>query len=1154
MLFFGNKKKKQDENGVTTGKVLNFMFNPFGSGFSPLGETLSYFSRILAYIFATYGLFPADHPVFKGGGRETVPTVGMVMATAWSRLKFTRDNIPQIFLFLGIVAGMAAAVIAFFFSIASVMLGSANAAVPTQNYYSPVDSANDLSLGWIGFLFKGKEIPNYLDQFGQTVPQSCIIQSALIVALGFYSNAILVVAAVILFYHLASMVVETAHHGQVMGKQANQIWAPIRLVVAIGLLVPIATYKAPQCPGFSASASAGLNSGQYIVIKIAEWGSNLASQVWKRFVLQLANDVSTANSGTPPMAQKAVYDTVMRIACVEAYTMYTQGSGSSGDDKDTCATPPVQKSLNPLKDAIIEKNIPDQPKDAVFKVYDFGNAKLANDGVCGSYSFAPTKPTNNAEMEGKVESAKNVARKAAYAALEQDATALVKNNLKYFIKSCVGGQDQDYIQKVDKNQLTDISLKYSTKLMDEFSKGTKDFGEILKQIAEVSGSQGWVSAGAWFNTVARAQGAIMEVSGLLPATKAPNFSLSGDPIMIANVHPALQAFEKWLAAGPPIPSSSGKTIEEQAILAAGEIQYKAGGIRETSENTLDLILGVIDVIASYNKVWMSAMGESPTESEIRTYGGKEYGGPGSKAFTLGVQFTDVNPMAEVARLGHANIETAYTIFDAYYNTNEVLGVAQTIYGAEGGLESSIGQGIGKLGAGWKSALASGAINLEGSLKTLFSNLSGQARQAISGVVGIICTVFLTAGVTLAYLLPMTPFFYFIFGVITWLVSLLEAIVCAPLVALAHLTPQGEGLPGAKAVGAYYFLFNIFLRPVLMVFALALGFLIFYLAASILNLFYIQAIVGAGGIAYGHAMFGRLVYSILYCTVIYMAANSAFRIIDWLPGHAMKWMGGQSMQFQNMGDPSQLTSSVGMVTGYVSKEIMGAVGHLNGPAAAALKSYLKDDNKHVLQGMDKWVDGSRKLGDATTDAIGKPLVNAASKAFDNENVDSGVTKIRSAGEFVKQAEDIMAHEGTGPNGWSRERKAAAVALLYSKEFGKDKAQAAMRVLGFTEEETNKALPKDQTQTPQAADESKPLPSPTAPESPQAADESKLLPPLTAPASPTPAETPPPLAASSPASPPADESKPLPPLTAPASPPPADESKPLPSPTQPKPKSS
>ncbi len=80
-------------------------------------------------------------------------------------------------------------------------------------------------------------------------------------ALGFYSDAMLMFAAIILFYHLATMIVNTAHHGVVMGKQANQIWAPIRLVVAIGLLVPMGSGGPPRVNPMAPAGGAGMNSG-----------------------------------------------------------------------------------------------------------------------------------------------------------------------------------------------------------------------------------------------------------------------------------------------------------------------------------------------------------------------------------------------------------------------------------------------------------------------------------------------------------------------------------------------------------------------------------------------------------------------------------------------------------------------------------------------------------------------------------------------------------------------------------------------------------------------------------------------------------------------------------------------------------------------------
>ncbi len=70
-------------------------------------------------------------------------------------------------------------------------------------------------------------------------------------ALGLYSFGMLMVAALLVFYHIAGMVAETAHHGTALGRRANPVWMPIRFVLAIGLLVPV---------------SGSLNCGQYIVI------------------------------------------------------------------------------------------------------------------------------------------------------------------------------------------------------------------------------------------------------------------------------------------------------------------------------------------------------------------------------------------------------------------------------------------------------------------------------------------------------------------------------------------------------------------------------------------------------------------------------------------------------------------------------------------------------------------------------------------------------------------------------------------------------------------------------------------------------------------------------------------------------------------------
>src|SRR5262249_12414619 len=83
----------------------------------------------------------------------------------------------------------------------------------------------------------------YIDPNGSNVESSknYAVLGAFRKMLGFFSNAVLIIASLKLLYELLQMTAETAQHGRVGGREANQLWAPIRLVVAIGLLVPLSS-------------------------------------------------------------------------------------------------------------------------------------------------------------------------------------------------------------------------------------------------------------------------------------------------------------------------------------------------------------------------------------------------------------------------------------------------------------------------------------------------------------------------------------------------------------------------------------------------------------------------------------------------------------------------------------------------------------------------------------------------------------------------------------------------------------------------------------------------------------------------------------------------------------------------------------------------
>ncbi|MCD8493962.1 MAG: hypothetical protein LRY39_00760 [Alphaproteobacteria bacterium] len=84
----------------------------------------------------------------------------------------------------------------------------------------------------------------------------------------FYSYAMLLVGVLIFLYFVVVVVMETAVTGHPFGQRFQNIWVPIRLVVALGLLVPI---------------NYGYNTGQYLALYSAKMGSALATNGWLRF-------------------------------------------------------------------------------------------------------------------------------------------------------------------------------------------------------------------------------------------------------------------------------------------------------------------------------------------------------------------------------------------------------------------------------------------------------------------------------------------------------------------------------------------------------------------------------------------------------------------------------------------------------------------------------------------------------------------------------------------------------------------------------------------------------------------------------------------------------------------------------------------------------
>lgn len=91
-------------------------------------------------------------------------------------------------------------------------------------------------------------------------------------AMGIFTSTLLYIGSLFLAWQVILGIVSSAYSGKVLGDKFHQIWAPVRVVIGIGLLIPIA---------------GSFSSGHYLIRDVvARAGINLADNVWISFVGQ----------------------------------------------------------------------------------------------------------------------------------------------------------------------------------------------------------------------------------------------------------------------------------------------------------------------------------------------------------------------------------------------------------------------------------------------------------------------------------------------------------------------------------------------------------------------------------------------------------------------------------------------------------------------------------------------------------------------------------------------------------------------------------------------------------------------------------------------------------------------------------------------------
>jgi conjugal transfer/type IV secretion protein DotA/TraY len=849
-------------------------------GFKPrvmnlVSSGFQYVAYFIALVYGAVRLLPAGH-VYTNPNNIGQFGIRHVIAQAADHLVFDWKNIDQILVFMFILIGMVIGLIQIMtFGMSLFMLPVMASEIGFKGFFVTENPEQDIAHILLDLVFgvpdmfnsciatgveclrlengqglldrSGDEIPAFAGGFANSAQIPFPIHHGLHQMFQIYSLGLLVIAVIITTYFVITIVAETAQTGTAFGKRFNKVWAPIRLVVAFGLLIPI--------------GAQGLNSSQYIVLNAAKFGSAFATNGWIKF-----NDVLTgsylgevdkliAEPNIPEIGSVLQFVYTARV-CAE-YNRIVNGADGDGDGRVEATIHPylVKNPIsapNHLKLAYgtpYDSALTFADNDMAFTMRfgirsetDFGIYKGFVKPICGELSFNITDGRTFSLNTG------NKILEQAYwdsiMAIWNDtdarkyALATVKCGINNVGSLCDAKPDKNFAVKLHQ----DHEKRIKTALDEALAEERKD--EKWKNPDGLL-DRGWGGAALWYNRVADLNGAVTTAIFNVPIpTKYPD--------VMEQVRRLKKEVDQNVAIAdrydPVFSSGQEAQLEKIDDKTQANVLNEAFSFWQNSGVTISSHI-------------------APTGNPILDFINAIFGTQG--IFDMRAN-ADIHPLAQLSAVGRGLIESAV----------RNLGLA-AIGGVTGSLASSFLAGAG------------GAVSV------------------VSGFLITIGIITMTLGWVLFYVVPFLPFIYFLFATVGWVKGIFEAMVGAPLWALAHIRIDGDGLSGKAAEAGYYLIFEIFIRPILILFGLLASIVVFAAMVQLLNEtfdlvvsnltgFNAEATEGATivDVEFYRAPVDEFMYTVIYTVIVYLLAMSSFKLVDTIPNQILRWMGQSLTTFND----------------------------------------------------------------------------------------------------------------------------------------------------------------------------------------------------------------------------------------------------------------
>lgn len=862
---------------------------------------------LIAVLFRAAGLLPVTHPYLQP---ENFGRYGLrhVLAVGANNLVFKRENIDQIALYGGIVTGLG--LIAFqivLFIIAAIaqepalaqLVPPADVVTVGSQYNSGADQ--DIVFMLMDRIFGTQGIFNSCisqvgvacnDIRGNPMPGTdgaypYPFHTALHAAFQFYSSAMFIIGFMILGYYVVALVSETAVYGTPFGKRVNKVWFPVRMILFFALLAPL---------NLNGGQNEGLNLAQLITLRAAKIGSNVATNGWNRFLSVLddpeartdefeqpiasslanrnpaLNDKLVATPGTPELGGLIQFIMTAKTCKLAEEITYKDPNNASLHDiqpylvRSPQALPIVDNPDNVLPlngtsfdtarefvkygNIIVRFGIKSDEGDANFE--DFKQYRGHTSPTCGDLVLpvSTTDAGDNTVVRADVSGASQM-QEFFYTRIEDLWNDPSLNRWSECIVDRV-------IQIGQKNPCGRNDLPTSASLREFTQNYEKDLKDELEEFV-------------------KQQEAVI-IKGITPPLRAKGWGAAGiwyNRIAQMNGEMVTSVFN---VPTPKEYPTGMREIQEQQTAQSDNI-----GPEQMFSTTLpdgEAITSArgekgVKIAIAESKAHYLWMGNDSTASNSTQNTGNIFIDAINLIFgTSGIfdmrKNADVHPLGQLSSLGRGMIEATVR---------------------------NIGIGSGIRGAG-----------------LLFGGLPKELGGIVGGFLYSMGMLTLGMSFILFYVLPFMPFIYFFFAVANWAKTIFEAIVAMPLWALSHIAQlEGEGIMGPAALNGYMLIFEIVVRPILIVVGLIASIVIFSSLVVVLNDIFnlaVQNVSGSGVIdptdpasmaaaKLDKSPIDEFFFTVLYTIIVYIIGLSSFKLIDQIPQNILRWIGQDVKTFQGV---------------------------------------------------------------------------------------------------------------------------------------------------------------------------------------------------------------------------------------------------------------